>query len=638
MRTSLVSKLADLVSGGQLTPDDVIDYANYPGRVLSAEERAELSSLVADVRTLVPAGRTDGVEYVRQVNGTAEYEAQFAAGLARTGSLGFATERDMAKDWEGAYFSVYHPAELNPPLRLFANQLNTGVSLLRPTPQRNESKPMFTTPGIDSDPANTRMKGQLAQMSNQEITYTQSLATAERELARITNPNLRSSVPDAGKVESLRQTIRNLKAAIAAIAIQRRMLYGTQAAYEANAIMGGEPEPAIDPAGGPALLGQEPTFDPPQPIPRPIPRDEREPAADRPLIAYPERPGIDMRGETRQGQASGFLRNFDQKFERVRGFLPNQPGAPPLGGDAGGGPSSGDGVNDTRLIMPPPPAQLIFDGNTGNVYDALGRWIDMHGLPDQKETHRLPNATTVDWRDNTTPPLEIERPRANERPPAAFTSTVPPSVANASHAQAEMQRQIDNSNVYDPNYIGGYGVLGTDPTLTSSTGLNITHAVPTASVTDAANAMNLLSGEAHQATPGHSHDEYAQNMAKMAKWADSFQTPNPYEIKFDGRPNTTASSAPRLPGDLKASINSNPEDMIRFIGNPKNGMRAKLTNMILRLWASGAMNPAAENAYRSAGLLGNTGPQMINPSNGIRGRGKGRGRGRGAVTVKRRRH
>jgi hypothetical protein len=638
MRTSLVSKLADLVSGGQLTPDDVIDYANYPGRVLSAEERAELSSLVADVRTLVPAGRTDGVEYVRQVNGTAEYEAQFAAGLARTGSLGFATERDMTKDWEGAYFSVYHPAELNPPLRLFANQLNTGVSLLRPTPQRNESKPMFTTPGIDSDPANTRMKGQLAQMSNQEITYTQSLATAERELARITNPNLRSSVPDAGKVESLRQTIRNLKAAIAAIAIQRRMLYGTQAAYEANAIMGGEPEPAlaIAPGGAPAPLGQPPTFDPPLVVP-PV-TDPQAPATEYPQIAPPDRLGIDRGGETRPpNRNAAFLEGYNRRFNQVRGLLPNQPGAPPFGGDAGGGPSSGDGVNDTRLIMPPPPAQLNFDGNSGNVYDALGRWIDMHGLPDQKETHRLPNATAVDWRDNTTPPLEIE-PRGMERTPAAFKPTQPPSIAGANHVAAEVQRQMGNSNVYDPNFQGGFAVLGVDPALTSATGLNISYAVPTESVTDASTAMNLLSGEQQVAMPGHSHDEYAQNMAKMTKWTDSLRAPNPYEIKFDGRPNTTASSAPRLPGDLKASINSNPEDMIRFIGNPKNGMRAKLRNMILRLWASGAMNPAAENAYRSAGLLGNTGPQMINPSNGIRGRGKGRGRGRGAVTVKRRRH
>ena len=66
--------------------------------------------------------------------------------------------------------------------------------------------------------------------------------------------------------------------------------------------------------------------------------------------------------------------------------------------------------------------------------------------------------------------------------------------------------------------------------------------------------------------------------------------------------------------------------------------RDRVLKSILKIWASGTMTPAAESVYRNAGLLANTGPQMLNTSNGIRGRGKARGRGRGAVTVKRRRH
>ena len=147
----LVARLAALVDAGQLTPADVLQYANFPDRLLSAQERSELGTLVADMTSLVPKGRSDGAEFVSNDTGNAEYEARFAAGLVRRGGLGFASESDMDQNWEGAYFSVYHPAELNPQLRLFANQLNSKVSLVRPTTQRNQSVPMFLTPGIDRD-------------------------------------------------------------------------------------------------------------------------------------------------------------------------------------------------------------------------------------------------------------------------------------------------------------------------------------------------------------------------------------------------------------------------------------------------------------------------------------------------------
>ena len=46
---SLVARLAALVDAGQLTAEDVLHYANYPDRLLSAEERRDLGSLVADM-------------------------------------------------------------------------------------------------------------------------------------------------------------------------------------------------------------------------------------------------------------------------------------------------------------------------------------------------------------------------------------------------------------------------------------------------------------------------------------------------------------------------------------------------------------------------------------------------------------
>ena len=107
----------------------------------------------------------------------------------------------MNKDWEGAYFGLYHPVELNPRLRLFANQLNTEVSLVRPTPQRNQSRPMFVTPGIDRDPDRTRLDGQLAQVSDQEITIINQLAQAREERARLLNPNAKFSQTQRAQIQ-----------------------------------------------------------------------------------------------------------------------------------------------------------------------------------------------------------------------------------------------------------------------------------------------------------------------------------------------------------------------------------------------------------------------------------------------------
>ena len=183
--SGLVARLAALVDTGQLTPADVLQYANYPDRLLSAQERSELGALVADMSSLEPQGRSDGAEYVSNDTGNAEYEARFAAGLVRKAGLGFASESDMDQNWEGAYISMYHPAELNPQLRLFANQLNSKVSLVRPTTQRNQSVPMFLTPGIDRDPMGTRLKGQLGQLSERQAYYSQLIAQRRQEFSRL---------------------------------------------------------------------------------------------------------------------------------------------------------------------------------------------------------------------------------------------------------------------------------------------------------------------------------------------------------------------------------------------------------------------------------------------------------------------
>ena len=66
MDLGIVSKLSALVSGGQITPDDVIHYANYPDRVFTPQERASLMKLVKDMRNLIPKGRSDAAEYVNK--------------------------------------------------------------------------------------------------------------------------------------------------------------------------------------------------------------------------------------------------------------------------------------------------------------------------------------------------------------------------------------------------------------------------------------------------------------------------------------------------------------------------------------------------------------------------------------------
>ena len=61
----LVARLAALVDAGQISPSDAVQYANYPDRLLSQQERAELRTIAADMTRLEPKGRTEWNMYPR---------------------------------------------------------------------------------------------------------------------------------------------------------------------------------------------------------------------------------------------------------------------------------------------------------------------------------------------------------------------------------------------------------------------------------------------------------------------------------------------------------------------------------------------------------------------------------------------
>jgi hypothetical protein len=321
---------------------------------LSQQERAELRTIAADMTRLEPQGRTDGVEYVPQALNNAEYEAQFAAGLVRKGSLGFATESDMNQDWEGAYFSIYHPAELNPQLRLFANQLNSKVSLVRPTTQRNLSKPMFLTPGIERDPMGARVNNQLNQITSQQASLSQQIAWMRQQLAREKN---------GAEQDRLRDAILGLEAQSASLDMSRKQLYGTDQAYLPDVSRSDLP---LQVAAAPADAGPPPAdaVDPPPPPTDPplvlTPWSNRTDAEPRNkyLDAFNSRLlGVSQAAELSAGQSllnasTAWTGPGDVKdhMGQYRGGTDN------AGGGSGGGTSEGEAL---RPVIPPPP---VADG------------------------------------------------------------------------------------------------------------------------------------------------------------------------------------------------------------------------------------------------------------------------------------
>ena len=224
--SSLVQKLSLLTEAGTLTSDDVLQYALYPGRLFTEKEKEELLSIVRDLRTVVPVGRSDAEEYAVNAPGGEEWEAKFAAGLVRTQPLGFARESDMNETREGPYFSLFHPLEENPALRHFAGQLNGSISLLRPTTMRNRSKPMFLTPGIDNDVLGKQTSSYLQSISNQLQVIDAWIGQKQTQLAR-----LKAEKGDDRTMDSLRQEITNLEEQSAKLSLLLRQAYGNVNAY-----------------------------------------------------------------------------------------------------------------------------------------------------------------------------------------------------------------------------------------------------------------------------------------------------------------------------------------------------------------------------------------------------------------------
>jgi len=382
---SLVTRLAALVDAGQLTPEDVLHYANYPDRLLSAEERRDLGSLVADMTALVPRGRSDGAEFVSNDAGNAEHEARFAAGLVRKGTLGFASESDMNVDWEGAYFSMYHPAELNPRLRLFANQLNSKVSLVRPTTQRNQSVPMFLTPGIDRDPANTRLNGQLKQLSDRQAHYSQLIAQQRQEFSRLSG--LGTGNPNA--LLALQSEIKYLETQIAALDIYRRQLYGTNNAYLDNTSTEA-PLPAVADSQDLQPLPAGAVVDPAQVAPKPV--------AD--AAPHVPRKGISSRAEQFDDAFQGLLGDGASASaagtsSRVGPTNVNNLLAGPDNGEGGSGGGRADGEGLRRFVDRPPTTMegmmatiggLLGNNEARDEFDDLNGWSEGRLLPPTSST------------------------------------------------------------------------------------------------------------------------------------------------------------------------------------------------------------------------------------------------------------
>ena len=159
---------------------------------------------------------------------------------------------------------------------------------------------------------------------------------ARQELARITNPNLRPG-PDPATVASLRQSIERFEASIAALAIQRRQLYGTHDGYEANAIMGDIPvqkcieEPEQDPVSAP---GADYDWETPPPL-------------DEKVAAMQDEGGDSL--QLRLGQQAA-TRLLEKGGDGAGGYFDsNVPGLPGKGGTAGG---AGGGSEDGQQVRP----------------------------------------------------------------------------------------------------------------------------------------------------------------------------------------------------------------------------------------------------------------------------------------------
>ena len=666
--SGLVARLAALVDAGQLTPADVLQYANYPDRLLSAQERSELGALVADMTRIVPQGRTDGAEYVKQSLNNAEYEAQFAAGLVRKGSLGFASESDMDQNWEGAYFSMYHPAELNPQLRLFANQLNSKVSLVRPTTQRNQSVPMFLTPGIERDPMGARVNMQLNQISSQQASLSQALAQKRLELSRLTKLSNR----DPQTITALQSAIKQLEAQIAALDISRRQVYGTSHSYQDNSgaleapplqddILGLNPGSAAPAA--PAAAAADVT---PENI---RPEDRFQDFLDlhgRDVKALPEGPyqggnadrtsmrsaaivaGLLFGGSAVSAGASGTGNTTGPTNSGVRNDVPV-----PDNGEGG----QGNGYDFGEVPRPVVNEDAVYDfprlrGEiVSNVYGAL------RGT--QQAIASVASIAPPAWRDA----LEaIVSGTPGQPVTASGTNLGGPYQLEPWQTSTDMRGlpTLEDLNQFRSTFDTRDGIRGhgtehqlpgqsTPLAITQPGTRRVSYAYeqhdPRA-LEDAAGAMNMLNGPPEVAAVAGAPDVYDHMFRDMPGRMNV-----PRISLGDAKASAPADSkVPGKLGKLQKEINEDPKAVVdNFKARDKEG-RKGLAGAVLQLWRAAAIVGSSLTTMAQDPLMGkylSAGGMDIQkylPSQGY-GRGKhkrkrsvGRGRGRGRGSVKRHRH
>jgi hypothetical protein len=140
--------------------DDITQAVLYPTRLYSEEEKRIWQQIISDFSLGDPSSST-GAELALNVPSTlSEYEGAVEMGKPDPGDiLGlsqnvdysyhnplFKTQAQLDADQEGPHFSLYHAVELNPRLRLFANQFSP-LSLIRPMPTR-----AFNAPAISAVP------------------------------------------------------------------------------------------------------------------------------------------------------------------------------------------------------------------------------------------------------------------------------------------------------------------------------------------------------------------------------------------------------------------------------------------------------------------------------------------------------
>ena len=156
----LASVIAALKKEDPSRLDDITQAVLYPTRMYSEEEKRIWQQIISDFSLGNPNSSTGSEFALNRPSNLSEYEGSVEMGKPDPGDiLGlsqnvdysyhnplFKTQEQLDADQEGPHFSLYHAVELNPRLRLFANQFSP-LSLIRPMPTR-----AFNAPAISSIP------------------------------------------------------------------------------------------------------------------------------------------------------------------------------------------------------------------------------------------------------------------------------------------------------------------------------------------------------------------------------------------------------------------------------------------------------------------------------------------------------